>query len=304
MPQIDAVTGAFGYTGRFITRRLLDAGHTVRTLTNHPRPSAEIDVHPLAFDDPDALARSLANVTTLYNTYWVRYQPGGTTYEQGVANTLRLLEAATRAGVDRVVHISITKPSHDSFYAYYRGKVAVEDAIHAGRLPYAIVRPTVLFGENDILINNIAWLARRFPVFAIPGDGQYRLRPVATADIADLCVRLGQARDNVTVDAVGPESYTFKDLVRLIANTVGATCRLIHLPPALVTPLLRGIGAITRDVTLTRDEIDGLMAELVHVDGETTCPTALSRYLADHRATVGRRYQSELARRRGGDRSR
>jgi uncharacterized protein YbjT (DUF2867 family) len=169
--------------------------------------------------------------------------------------------------------------------------------VRASGLSYAIVRPTVLFGGNDILINNIAWLVRHFPVFAIPGDGRYRLRPVATADLADLCVRLGGERDDVTVNAVGPESFAFEDLVSAVARAVGARCRLVHLPPAVVSLLLPAIGLLTRDVVLTGDEIRGLMAEYVHVDGEATCPTRLSDYLAERGSEVGASYQSELARR-------
>jgi len=301
METIDAVTGAFGYTGRYLSRRLQDAGRQVRTLTDHPRaqPPGEppIDVRPFAFDDPRALSASLRGVDTLYNTYWVRYTHAGTTYEQGVRNSRRLIEAAADAGVRRLVHVSITKPRHDSFYAYYRGKAEVEDAVRASGLSYAIVRPTVLFGGDDILINNIAWLVRHFPVFTVPGDGRYRLRPVATADLADLCVRLGADRDDVTVDAVGPESFAFEDLVAAVAGAVGARCRLVHVPPVVVSLLLPALGLLTRDVVLTADEIRGLMAEYVHVDGEATCPTRLTDYLAQRGREVGARYQSELSRR-------
>jgi len=248
MSDIDLVTGAFGYTGRYISKRLLDAGHQVRTLTDHPRPrlrsaaadggagagadaaGAPIDVHPFSFDNRPALVDSLRGVTTLYNTYWVRYVHGGTTYDQAILNSRMLIEAAAEAGVKRLVHISITNPTHDSFYEYYRGKAQVEDAVRASGLSYAIVRPTVLFGENDILVNNIAWLVRHFPIFLVPGDGRYRLRPVATSDLADLCVRLGGERENLTIDAVGPQSFAFEDLVRTIAEAVGrvrcwSTCR-------------------------------------------------------------------------------
>jgi NADH dehydrogenase len=300
--DIDVVTGAFGYTGRYLSRRLLDAGREVRTLTDHPRPDdrtyRDIDVHPFHFDDRDALTESLRGVTTLYNTYWVRYAHGGTTYEQGVRNSKRLIEAAAAAGVHRLVHLSITKPRHDSFYPYYRGKAEVEDAVRASGLSYAIVRPTVLFGGDDILINNIGWLVRRFPVFAVPGDGRYRLRPVAAADVADLCVRLGGDSTDTTVDAVGPERFAFEDLVTTIARAVGTRCRLVHVPPAVVAGLLPVIGLLTHDVVLTRDEIDGLMAEYVHTDGPTTCPTRLTDHLAEYGRQVGARYQSELARRR------
>ncbi|MEV0400120.1 NAD-dependent epimerase/dehydratase family protein [Actinoallomurus sp. NPDC050550] len=298
MSQIDLVTGAYGYSGTYLRRRLEMAGHTVRTLTNHPAADADIDVFPLDFSDPEALAEAFDGVTTFYNTYWSRYAPAGTSHVDAVANTETLLSAAARMGVERVVHLSITNPDSASFYTYYQGKAAVEDLVTAGGMSYAIVRPSVIFGGDDILINNIAWLLRRFPVFAIPGTGRYRLRPVHVQDLADLCVRLGAERTNTVTDAIGPESFGFEDLVGTIAQAIGAPFRPVHLPTAAVSVLLRGMSMLTRDVVLTRDEIEGLMAELVMVEGEATCPTPLTGYLDENAARVGRRYQSELARRK------
>jgi uncharacterized protein YbjT (DUF2867 family) len=298
MSQTDLVTGAFGYSGTYLRRRLEAAGHTVRTLTDHPSPDADIAVFPFSFDDPGALDAAFEGVTTFYNTYWTRYEPSGTTHLQAVTNTAALMAAAARTGVERVVHLSITNPDPTSFYAYYRGKAEVEDLIRAGGVSHAIVRPSVIFGGRDILINNIAWLLRQFHVFAIPGDGRYRLRPVYVEDLADLCVRLGAQRDDVVVDAIGPESFTFEDLVTAIAGAIGTAFRPVHLSPAVVSLVLRGMSLLTRDVVLTRDEIDGLMAELVMVEGEATCPTSLSGYLREHADEIGREYQSELARRR------
>jgi uncharacterized protein YbjT (DUF2867 family) len=298
----DVVTGAFGYTGRYLSKRLLADGRRVRTLTAHPAawPGPEtVEAHPYRFDDRDALVASLRGADTFYNTYWVRYPHGGTSYDRAVHNSRMLIEAAVQAGVRRVVHISITNPSHDSFYAYYRGKAQVEDIVRGSGLSHAIVRPTVLFGANDILINNIAWLVRRFPVFAVPGDGRYRLRPVATADLADLCIRLAEEPGNVTMNAVGPETFTFADLVTAIAASVGTRRRIVHLPPALIRPILPALSLLTRDVILTPDELRGLMSEYIHVDGEPTCPTRLTDHLATHGRQLGTRYQSELARRAG-----
>jgi NADH dehydrogenase len=300
MGSIDVVTGAFGYSGRYISERLLRAGRQVRTLTAHPGTwtgPGSVEVHPYRFEDPAALTASLRGVDTLYNTYWARYAHGGTTYAEAVRNSRTLIGAAVDAGVRRLVHISITNPSHDSFYAYYRGKAAIEDTVRASGLSHAIVRPTVLFGGDDILVNNIAWLARRFPVFAVPGDGRYRLRPVATADLADLCVRLAGEDTDTTVDAVGPESFAFEDLVAAVAAAVGTRCRIVHGPVGLVALALPVIGLLTRDVVLTRDELRGLMAEYVHVDGDATCPTRLSDHLAARGRELGATYQSELSRR-------
>jgi NADH dehydrogenase len=299
--MFDVVTGAFGYTGRYLSERLLADGRRVRTLTAHPASGpGPVEVHPYRFDDRDALVASLRGADTFYNTYWARYPHGGTSYDRAVRNSRMLIEAATEAGVRRVVHISITNPSHDSFYAYYRGKAQIEDILRTSGLSYAIVRPTVLFGTNDILVNNIAWLVRRFPVFAVPGDGRYRLRPVATADLADLCVRLAEEPDNVTVNAIGPEVFTFTELVTAIATAVDTYCRVAHVPPALVGLALPALSLLTRDVILTRDELRGLMSEYVHVDGDATCPTRLTDHLTTHGRLLGARYQSELARRRSG----
>lgn len=299
MTQIDLVTGAFGYTGTYLRQRVQAAGHTVRTLTQHAPTGADqtIDVFPYSFDDPVALSRAFEGITTFYNTYWVRYAPGGTTYSQAVANSEAMFAAARAAGVERIVHISITNPDPMSFYEYYRGKARLEQVLGESGVSHAIVRPTVIFGGDDILVNNIAWLLRRFHIFAIPGDGRYRLRPVHVDDLADLCVRLGGERTDVVVDAVGPESFGFEELVGTLAEATGTRWWPVHLPPAVVSLLLRGLSVLARDVVLTRDEIDGLMAELVMSHEPTTCPTRLTDYLRDHADTVGRAYHGELARR-------
>ena len=86
------------------------------------------------------------------------------------------------------MHISITNPSLDSPLPYFRGKAILEKEIRASGISHAIVRPTVLFGKEDILINNITYLLRRLPVFAIPGSGDYRLQPIYVEDLAEIAV--------------------------------------------------------------------------------------------------------------------
>ena len=232
--ELNVVTGAYGYTGKYITRRLLAAGKTVVTLTGHPdRPNVfgdAVRAIPFHFDDPAALADSLRGATTVYNTYWVRFDRGDATHSRSVANTLTLIRAAREAGVPRFVHVSITQADSSSPLPYFRGKGLLEEALIASGMSYAILRPTVIFGREDILINNIAWLLRRFPLFAIPGDGSYRLQPIFVEDMAGLAVAAGARDANETIDAVGPDIFTFDRLVRLIAETVGS--KALHLPRA------------------------------------------------------------------------
>jgi NADH dehydrogenase len=300
-PQLSIVTGALSYSGKHITRKLLALGQRVRTLTGHPdRPNPfgdRLEVVPFRFDDPEGLTEALRGARTLYNTYWIRFPMKGMTYEKAVANSTRLIRCAEEAGVRRIVHVSVVRPSHDSPYPYYRGKAAVEDAIRASSLSYAILRPTVLFGGEDILLNNISWSLRRFPVFPVAGRGDYKVQPIHVDDLAQLAVEQGQGTGNVVLDAVGPETYTFRELACTIARTIGAGTLFVPVPKALMLFGARMMGLLIRDVLLTTDEVNGLMDGLMASDQEPTGTTRISDWLKQNENLVGRVYASEMQRR-------
>lgn len=295
-----AITGAFSYTGKYVTRLLLDQGYKVRTLTGHPDRQnpfgAAVEVFLFQFDRPDQLSETLRGTSTLINTYWVRFPHGDFTFETAVQNTRTLIKAAKDAGVQRIVHVSIANPSADSPLGYYRGKAQLERAVIDSGLSYTILRPTVIFGIEDILINNIAWFVRRFPVFGIPGDGLYRIRPIYVEDMAKLMADAVDARSNGIIDAVGPEAYTFQELVRLIARSVGRRARLLHVPAGLAYLATLVTGWVVGDVVLTWEEYRGLMGNLLAPAGPPTGQTRLSQWLAEHANEIGLRYASEVAR--------
>jgi NADH dehydrogenase len=296
---VDAVTGAFSYSGRSIAQRLLDRGRTVRTLTGHPLQgdgANEIQVLPLDFSDPPVLVRNLEGVTTLYNTYWVRFAHGSTSHAQAIENSRTLFHAARQAGVQRIVHVSITNPTIESPYAYFRGKALVERALAETGVSYAILRPAILFGNDGVLINNIAWLLRRLPVFAVGGRGEYRIRPIHVDDLADLCVTAAGRLDSSITDAVGPERPTFFELVHAIRTCVGSRARIVRVPGALLPPLSAVLNRALHDVLLTNDEYNAMADGLADTDGPSTAPTALSDWLAEHGESLGTQYANELDR--------
>lgn len=297
---MDAVTGAFGFTGAAIARTLIAGGRRVRTLTNHPNRQngfgPEIEIVPLDFADGAELRRDLKDVETLYNTYWVRFPHGGQTFEGAVANSRALFEAARDAGVKRIVHISISNPSLDSPLGYFRGKAQVEEALRETGVSFAILRPTVVFGTGDILINNIAWFLRRFPVFAVPDAGDARLQPVFVEDVAKIAVRAAASSENIIVDAVGPETFAFADLVRMIARMVNSRARIMRMKPALLKPILWALGKFTGDVVLTDEEVAGLAANLLVSTRPPMGETRISDWLAANASKVGTHYASELRR--------
>jgi len=295
MNQIDVVTGAFGNIGKHIGDRLLRDGREVRTLTRSSAYRYNVESLPFNFDNPSNLAESLRGAATLYNTYWVRFAYGKTTHEKAVENSLALIKAAEQAGVRRIVHISITNPSEESALSYFRGKALVEKVITESSLSYAIVRPTVVFGSRSILFNNIAWLLRRFPIFPIPGSGDYQIQPVSVEDVAEIAVSAGQKEDNIVVDAVGPEVYTYDQLVRLIAGRVHSRANIIHVRPRLAFLLAKVVGYLVRDVVITNEEVEGLMANLLVSRGSPTGQMLFSTWLEETGDHLGVHYFSELA---------
>lgn len=295
------VTGAFGFSGKYIAKALLGAGVPVATLTNSTRRQNDfgnsvkaIEFH---FDDHEKLVQSLRNVTTLYNTYWVRFNHKVFNHHDAVENTLKLFRAAKEAGVSRIVHTSITNPSLDSTLEYFKGKALLEKALVESGMSYAILRPAVIFGDEDILINNIAWILRKLPVFPLFGYGSYRIQPIYVEDFADLAVREGKNRENVILNAVGPETYSYKSLIEKIGDIIGINKPIISVTPKVGYLLSAIIGKVVKDVVVTKEEIKGLMADLLCVDSSPTGGTKLSEWILRNRSTLGKRYSSELSRR-------
>jgi len=295
-----AITGAFSYSGKYIAKRLLARGEEVVTLTNHPnRPDpfeGRVRAYPLDFANAEELTSNLRGAEALVNTYWVRFDRGRNTQPRAVENTRLLVNAAVKAGVKRIVHISITNPSADSPLPYFWGKAANEKSVMDSGLGYAILRPTVLFGREDILINNIAWLLRHFPFFGLPGDGSYRLQPVYVDDVAELAAEAVYRKENYVWDAVGPDNFTFREMVEMIGKTIGHPRPLIQFPPRLALLAAQFLSLFVRDVMLTPEEVDGLTANLLVSKEPPRCKTSLRDWLRENKETVGAKYASEILR--------
>lgn len=298
---VHIVTGAFGYSGKRIARLLIERGYVVRTLTNSinkPNPFKDkITVFPYRFDNFDALVESLKGGVVLYNTYWVRFNYKNFTHEMATQNTFKLFEAAQKAGIKRIVHISITNPSLNSPIEYFRCKARIEKALIDSGLNYAILRPAILFGGEDILINNIAWTLRRFPVYPIFGNGEYKLQPIYVEDLAKLAVESGAERENKIINAIGPETFTYRELVKTIGEIIGKKRPLINVPPLLGYTGAKITGLLMNDIVMTWDELKALMSNLLYVTSPPVGSTKLTDWARENANSLGIKYASELSRR-------
>ena len=297
-----AVTGAFGFSGKYIAQRLLALRHEVITLTNSPQRAnpfgGSIKAFPYNFSEPYELEKSLRGIDALINTYWVRFDnPPHFTFAQALANSKVLFDATKHAGIGRVVHISITNPDRNSRLPYFRGKAELEDYLKQTGISYAILRPAVLFGKEDILINNIAWALRHLPVFGIYGDGRYRLQPIYVDDLAATAIDRMTGATNETIHAIGPETYCYRGMVEMIAREIGSRALVVSMPSMLAYQAVRVLGWMVGDVINTRDEVRGLMQEKLYVRLPPLGTTKLSDWVRASREDIGRRYANELQRR-------
>ena len=303
--QVHMVTGAYGFTGKYIAQALLAQGQHVATITNSPNRESELSgkvpAEKFNFDDPEKLTATLSGVSTLYNTYWVRFNHKKFSHQDAVENTLILFKAAKKAGVRRIVHTSITNPSLESELEYFHGKAVLEKALIESGLSYAILRPAVIFGNEDILINNIAWLLRKLPLFPVFGYGSYRIQPIHVKDFAQLAVEKGQSTENETVNAIGPETYTYRELVESIGDIIGVNKPIVSISPKLAYSVGAFLSTFVGDVIVTKEEIKGLMADLLCVNDDPAGATRLSQWVRKHKAELGKSYSSELARRTNRD---
>jgi len=302
MENIHAVTGAFGYSGKYIAARLIESGHRVITLTNSVNRSnpfgEKLEVFPFNFNKPDELVKSLQGVSVLYNTYWIRFNHKLFNHSEAVENTIVLFNAARKAGVKKIVHVSITNPSEDSDLEYFSGKARLEKHLMQLGISYTILRPTVLFGKEDILINNIAWALRKLPVIGVFGDGQYRLQPIYVDDLAELAVNRGEILENEIIDAIGPETFTYRELIEKIGEIIGKNRKIVSVSPGFGYFACSLMGKFVGDIIITREEIKGLMADLLYVKSPPAGNTKLTDWIREHAQSLGKNYTGELIRRK------
>ena len=295
-----AVTGAFSYTGSYIARALLERGWNVITLTRDPKrphPLQErVKAFALDFSNPNQLQNNLRDVHTLINTYWVRFNYPGSSFDQAVENSRVLIRAAERAGVRRIIHISVSNADLKSSLPYYRGKAEVEEIIKASKVSYAFLQPTLIFGNEEVLVHNIAWLLRHFPIFAIAGSGNYRVQPIFVEDLADLVAQAGSTTRNEILPAAGPEVFTLNELIDFLRQIVGSRAFVLHAPPWLTLLMAKFVGLLFGDVTLTGEELHGLMEERLYIGEPVLGKTSFRQWAEENRVRLGAQYRNELKR--------
>jgi uncharacterized protein YbjT (DUF2867 family) len=295
------ITGASGFIGGAITDQLIDRA-TIRSLTSHPhknRFAARVRSFPYDFDQPTRMAEAFRGVDVFVNSYYVRFNYGDETFELAVDRTRDLIAQAQAAGVRKIVHVSVSNADERSDLPYYSNKGRIERLVRDSGVDYTILRPTLVVGRGDILVNNIAFFLRHLPVFTIFGRGDYRAQPTDVDAFAAVAVdAIGGDHHGQTVPVAGPNDWTFRDMVRAIRAAVGSRSLIVHAPAAVALAGLKVAGLLLGDVVLTSDEVKGLTREYLYAEQPLRRGAGFAEWLAGDgvASALGRRYESELAR--------
>ena len=295
------ITGASGFIGGAVAARLVGRAE-VRGLTSHPSKNRFGDrVRSFAydFDDSRRMAPAFDGVDTFVNSYYVRFNYGGLTFENAVERSRALIAQAKSAGVRRIVHVSVSNASEASDLPYYSNKGRIERIVAESGVDYTILRPALVVGAGDILVNNIAYFLRRVPLFTIFGDGSYRAQPMTVDAFAEIAVEaVDGGHRNMTLAVAGPSDWRFVDMVRAIRRAVRSRALIVPAPAWVALGGLAVAGALLRDVVLTSDEVKGLTREYLYAESPLRRGADFAEWLArpEVSSMLGRRYESELAR--------
>jgi len=295
------ITGASGFIGGAIADRLIGRAE-IRSLTSHPtkkRFGDRVRSFPYGSAQPARMADAFQSADVFVNSYYVRFNYGKWTFDRAVDCSRHLIALARDAGVRKIVHISVSNASEQSDLPYYRNKGRIEQLVERSGVPHTILRPAIVVGGGDILVNNIAYFLRRLPVFTIFGRGDYRVQPITLDAFADVAVEaIDGGHQNETLAVAGPRDWRFLELVRAISAAVRSRAAIVPAPSWVALSGLRIAGVFLRDVVLTSDEIKGLTREYLCADRPLRRGADFDEWLAQPgvAATLGRRYASELAR--------
>lgn len=275
--RIVTVFGGTGFLGHRIVERLLDHGLRVRAAARHPERAESrfgsgrprLDLVKADIEDEASAAAALSGADGAVNAVSLYVESGDRTFQRiHVEAAGQLARLAGQAGVGRLVHISGIGADPASGSAYVSARGRGEAAVRSAFPATIIVRPAVMFAPDDAFLTTLAGLTRRLPVYPLFGRGDTRLQPVFAGDVAEGVARIMARADEPggTYEFGGPDVYRFEELVRHVAQAVGARTRPVPMPFAAWKAL--GFGAeFLPSPPITRNQVELMQFDNVATPG-------------------------------------
>ena len=264
--RLITVFGGTGFLGRCVVRHLLGHDFEVRAASRHPERTTSIfepdtpgphairaDVHSEA-----EVAAALDGCHGVVNAVSLYVERGRDTFRDvHIDAAARVARVAREAGVEHLAYISGIGADAKSSSRYIRARGAGEQAVQRAFANTTLIRPSAMFGLDDGFVTTLVKMVRLLPVVPMFGSGKTKLQPVYVGDVAEGVTRALLSTPGLRracYEFGGPQSYTYEELLRTIARTVGARPRLIPMPFALWHAAAR-IAEYVPGAPLTRDQI-------------------------------------------------
>jgi uncharacterized protein YbjT (DUF2867 family) len=278
-PEIDGsgrgkpvlVTGASGLVGRATCAALSARGWKLRALIRDPAKAAarlaHLDVEFRVGDirDASSLDRALEGAGTVIHLAAIAIERKGESYESTNTNaTLKLVDAATRAGATRFVHMSQNGAASGSPYSFLRSKGLAEDTVTASTLEWTVLRPSVIFGPADEFVNVLARLALLSPlVFPLPDGGKACFQPIAVSDVASAVAAVLEKKASIRQSYAlgGPEPLSLKEMAERILDAIEVRRVLVPVPVAILRPVVAVLQRVLPNPPVTSSLLDLLAVD-------------------------------------------
>ncbi|TCP40214.1 complex I NDUFA9 subunit family protein [Rhodovulum marinum] len=285
MSRLVTIFGGSGFVGRYVARRMADAGWRVRVAVRRPNEAIFVrtygavgQVEPILCNirDRDSVAAAVQGADAVVNCVGILNEVGRNTF--GLVQhygALHIAEEAAKAGVERLVQISAIGADPHAKSAYAETKGRGEQAV-LEQFPNAVIlRPSVIFGPEDQFFNRFASMARFAPVLPVTG-GNTRFQPVYVDDVAQAAVLgvTGQAKPGI-YELGGPEVRTFAELMEEMLEVIGRPNRIVLNLPLFVSAAMATVFDLLQRLTLelfkntvlTRDQVTNLAIDNVVGEG-------------------------------------
>ncbi len=223
------LTGASGYVGNYILRDLVKAGYEVNCLIRKGSEKKlrmkgkKIKIFYGDITDSAAVAKAMKGCKAVINLVAIRREHRKQTFENVIfGGTKNCVDAAKKHGIKRFIQMSVLGAKRNAETKFWQAKWEAEEYVRKSDLTYTIFRPSFIFSKEDISINEFARLIKKFPVFPIFGDGEYKSQPVYVEDVSAAFAKAIKLRDveNGIFEVGGPKKYTFNELIATLETLV------------------------------------------------------------------------------------
>jgi NADH dehydrogenase len=258
------LTGATGFVGRNILKRLLAEGHSVRALVREPEEAGALKAEKVELMAGDVaegagLDQGMQGCDAAIHLVGIIVEKGKNTFERvHHLGTRNVVEAAKRMGLKRMVHMSALGARADGAAKYQTTKWKGEEEVRGSGIRYCILRPSLIFGKGDGFVTQMMNTMRSAPLFRpVPGDGKPKFRPVSIDDVTACFVHAltTEAATNQTVKLGGADELTLNEVLAEIARCAGVRKPAVHIPMPLMFAGATVAQSLLKNPPITVDQL-------------------------------------------------